>query len=129
VDACHDIRVTPDFDEFLRQQFDFYSTVLPEAQIVSLPSTHDIYRCFFQIPNGKPVHTFMGNVYDARKARHGLYGVMIGSRMAGIIGVCGWQCGWDRVTVNASPSTPLSVAEACMQMVVNIYIYAMMQGA
>ena len=129
VDACHDIHVTPDFDEFLRQQFAFYSAVLPEAQIVSLPPTHDVYRCFFQIPNGKPPHTFMGHVYDPRKARHGLYGVMIGSRMAGIIGVCGWQCGWDRVTEYASPATPLSLAAECMRMVVNIYIYAMMQGA
>ena len=129
VDACHDVHVTPDFDEFLRQQFNFYSVVLPEAQIVSLPTTHDVYRCFFQFPDGKPPHTFMGNVYDPRKARHGLYGVMIGSRMAGIIGVCGWQCGWDHVTEHASPATPTGVEEACLRMVVNIYIYAMMQGA
>jgi Domain of unknown function (DUF4159) len=129
VDACHDIRVTPDFDEFLRQQFAFYSAVLPEAQIVSLPPTHDVYRCFFQFPDGKPPHTFMGNIYDPRKAAHGLYGVMIGSRMAGIIGVCGWQCGWDRVTENASPATPAGLELACLRMVVNIYVYAMMQGA
>jgi Domain of unknown function (DUF4159) len=129
VDACHDVHVTPDFDEFLRQQFAFYAAVLPEAQIVLLPPTHDIYRCFFQIPDGKPPHTFMANIYDPAKARHGLYGVMIGSRVAGVVGVCGWQCGWDRVTEHASPATPLEDAVACMRMVVNIYIYAMMQGA
>jgi hypothetical protein len=128
VDACHDRHVTPDFDQFLSQQFAFYSTVLPEAQIVLLPPTHDVYRCYFQIPEGKPPHTFMGNIYDPLKARHGLYGVMIGSRMAGIVGVCGWQCGWDRVTEHAS-RTPVGLDVACMRMVVNIYIYAMMQGA
>ncbi len=129
VDACHDTHVTPDFDEFLRLHIAFYSAVLPDAQIVSLPPTHDVYRCHFQIPDGKPPHTFMGNVYDPLKARHGLYGVMIGSRMAGIISVCGWQCGWDHVTEHASTGTPASLAVACMRMVVNIYIYAMMQGA
>ena len=129
VDACHDIHVTPDFDEFLRQQIAFYSAVLPEAQIVPLPATHDVYRCHFQIPDGKPPHTFMGDVFDARKARHGLYGVMLGSRLAGIISLCGWQCGWDHVTEYPSGS-PVGIEDvACMRMVVNIYIYAMMQGA
>jgi Domain of unknown function (DUF4159) len=129
VDACHDRRVTPDFNEFLDGHFAFYSAVLPEAQIVSLPPTHDIYRCYFQFPDGKPPHTFMGNVYDPQKARHGLYGVMIGPRMAGIISVCGWQCGWDHVTEHASPNTPVNLEVACLRIVVNIYIYAMMQGA
>lgn len=128
VDACHDSHVTPDFDQFLRDQINFYSAVLPEAKVVSLPTTHDVYRCHFQIPDGKPPHTFMGNVYDPQKARHGLYGVMSGSRMVGIVGLCGWQCGWDHVTENGM-TVPAGLDVSCMQMVVNIYIYAMMQGA
>jgi hypothetical protein len=129
VDACHDPRVTPDFDQFLRDQIAFYALVLPEAQIVSLPPTHDVYRCHFQIPDGKPPHTFASNIFDPRKVRHGLYGVMLGSRMAGIISLCGWQCGWDHVTENPS-AAPVGIEDvACMRMVVNIYIYAMMQGA
>jgi len=128
VDACHDVHVTPDFDAFLRDQLAFYAAVLPEARIVALPSTHDVYRCHFQIPDGKPPHTFMGDVFDENKARHGLYGVMLGSRMAGIISLCGWQCGWDHVTEYPS-SAPAGTDVACMRMVVNIYIYAMMQGA
>ena len=128
VDACHDAHVTPDYEQFLRDQIAFYAAVLPESQVVTLPPTHDVYRCHFQIPDGHPPHTFNGNVYDPRKASHGLYGVMIGSRLAGIIGLCGWQCGWDHVTEHPSPS-PAGTDVACMQMVVNIYIYAMMQGA
>ena len=96
VDACHDIHVTPDFDEFLRDQIAFYTAVLPEAKIVSLPSTHEVYQVFFTIPDGKPPHTFMSDIFDPHKASFGLYGVMIGSRMVGIISLCGWQCGWDR---------------------------------
>jgi hypothetical protein len=126
VDACHDIHVTPDFDEFLRQQIEFYATALPEARVESLPATHDVYRCHFQIPDGRPPHTFMSNIYDPKKAAHGLYGVMIGSRLAGIISLCGWQCGWDHVEY-PSPS-PVGTDVACMRMLVNVYIYAMTQG-
>jgi hypothetical protein len=127
IDACHDSSVNTDFDEFLHRQIEFYSTTLSEAQVVSLPATHEIYSCCFQIPDGRPPHTFMGNVYDARKARHGLYGVMIGARTAGIISVCGLQCGWDHVTEHASLAPP-GTDIACMRMLVNIYIYAMMQS-
>ena len=126
VDACHDIRVTPDFDAFLQRQIDFYAAALPEAKIVPLPASHAIYTCFFQIPDGRPPHTFMSNVYDARKASHGLYGVMIGARMAGVISLCGWQCGWDHVEY-PSPSG-IGTDVACMRMLVNVYIYAMLQG-
>jgi hypothetical protein len=128
IDACHDIHVTPDFDEFLRQQFAFFAAALPEAQVVELPATHEIYRCRFQIPGGQPPHTFFHDIYDARKAAHGLYGLMIGARMAGVISVCGWQCGWDHVTENPSPSPP-GTDVVCMRMLVNVYIYAMMQRA
>ena len=126
VDACHAHEVTPDFDEFLSQQIAFYAIAIPEANVVPLPATHQIYRCLFQIPDGRPPHTFEGD-YDARKARHGLYGLMIGTRLAGVISLCGWQCGWDHVTEHPSPS-PTGTDIACMRMVTNIYIYAMMQG-
>lgn len=127
IDACHDSSVNTDFDEFLRQQIEFFATALPEAQVVPLPTTHEIYRCRFEIPGGRAPHTFMMDIYDARKARHGLYGVMIGSRMASIISVCGLQCGWDHVTEHPSLSPP-GTDQACMRMLVNIYTYAMMQG-
>jgi hypothetical protein len=127
IDACHDSHVNTDFDEFLRQQIEFFSATLPEARVVPLPATHEIYRCHFQIPDGRPPHTFMGDVYDARKARHGLYGVTIGARTVGVISVCGLQCGWDHVTEHPS-SAPAGTDVACMKMLVNIYIYAMLQA-
>ncbi|HWB59566.1 MAG TPA: DUF4159 domain-containing protein [Chthoniobacteraceae bacterium] len=126
VDACHDIHVTPDFDQFLRDQNAFYAAILPEAKIVDIPPTHDIYKIYFQFPDGKPPHTFMSDVYDPAKAAHGLYAVMIGKRMAGLISVCGWQCGWDHVTEHSSMS-PEGTDIICMRMVANIYIYAMTQ--
>ena len=128
VDACHDSRVTPDFEEFLRQQISFYTAVLPEAHVASLPATHDVYRCHFEIPGGRPPHTFMSNIFDSKKAAHGLYGVVLDQRLAGVISLCGWQCGWDHVT-EFSSLAPVGTDVACMRMLVNIYIYAMMQGS
>jgi Domain of unknown function (DUF4159) len=122
IDACINKDITPDPDVFLEGQVRFLAQILPETRIVSLNSEHDVFRCYFTIPNGTPPHMYYDNVFDPRWARHGLYAVMIGSRMAGIISLCGLQCGWDRMI--SPPGHP----EACMRMVVNIYTYAMLQG-
>ena len=122
VDACCNRGVTPDFDVFLQQHKDFFAAELPEAQVVTLPPEHEVYRCFFPIPDGHPPHTYFKNIFDPNKYRHGLYGVMIGQRMAGLVSLSGLQCGWDRMTAPPGHDT------ACMRMLVNIYIYAMTQG-
>jgi hypothetical protein len=122
IDACCNPQITGDFGAFLQRQINFLTIALPEAQVISLPPEHEIYGCHFQIPDGRPPHTFYQNVYDPQKAAYGLYGVMIGQRMAGLISLSGLQCGWDKMT--APPGHDV----ACMKMLVNIYIYAMMQG-
>ena len=86
------------------------------------PSTHQVYGCYFQIPGGRPPHTFSSNIYDPAFAKHGLYGVEIGSRMVGIISLSGLQCGWDGMIA------PPGHVAACMRMLVNIYVYAMLQN-
>ncbi len=68
----------------------------------------------------------MSNIYDEHKASQPLFGVMIRGRMAGLIGIGGWQCGWDHVTEHSSMS-PEGTDVICMKMVANIYIYAMTQ--
>ena len=127
VDACCNRRVTPDFDVFLEQHIEFFSAVLPESRVVLLPTMHEIYRNHFQIPDGRPPHTFDRGIYDPHKAQFGLYGVMIGERMAGLVSLCGLECGWDHVTSTPCVA-PAGHDVACMEMLVNIYIYAMMQG-
>ncbi len=122
IDCCINVTITPDPDDFLQQQIRTLAATIPEARVVALPSTHDIYRCYFQIPGGKPPHTFNENVYDPAFAKHGLYGIQIGSRLVGIISLSGLQCGWDGM-----PAPPGN-AVACMKMLVNIYVYAMLQG-
>ena len=123
IDCCINAQITPDSDVFLQEQARVLGEILPEARLVALPTTHNIYQCYFQIPGGKPPHTFNNNIYDPAFARHGLYGIMIGpKRMAGIISLSGLQCGWDGMI--APPNHDI----ACMRMLVNIYVYAMLQG-
>lgn len=123
VDACCNPQYTPDFGVFLQQHLDFFAAVLPGSNVILLPETHEVYRIHFLFPQGHPPHSFMRNVYDPKKAAYGLYGVMIGRRMAGLVSLSGLQCGW------ASPDKPPGQDILCMKMLVNIYIYAMMQGA
>lgn len=121
IDVCINAELNPDCDDRLAQNMHSVRQALPEARIVALPSSHEIYRCFFQFANGSPPHTYFNNVYSAKLAKHGLYGVMIGSRMAGLISLCGLQCGW------AGMIAPPGHDVECMRMLVNIYIYAMLQ--
>lgn len=121
VDSCINISITPDPDMFLLQQQRLLAEILPEARIVPLPAGHEIYRCYFQIPDGKPPHTYYNNIYSEQWAKHGLYAIRIGSRTAGIISLSGLQCGWDGMIAPPGHDT------ACMKMLVNIYIYAMLQ--
>ena len=123
VDACSNRKVNPDPDVFLQHQIEFITAILPEARVVALPKDHAVYRCHFQIPGGHPPHTYFTNVYDPAWFKHGLYGIMIGPRLAGVITLSGLQCAWSKV------AAPPNHDVACMKMLVNIYIYAMMQGA
>jgi hypothetical protein len=122
IDSCINTDITPDPDQFYMDQVAMLHEIVPEAKIVPLPPTHDIYHCFFDFPDGQPPHTFMANVYNPDWAKFGLSGIMIGNRMAGIISLSGLQCGWARMVAPAGHDVE------CMRMLVNIYILAMMQG-
>jgi len=122
IDACINRNITPDPDVFLAEQIRFLQRTLPEARVVALPAGHNIYNSYFPIPGGKPPHTYCDNQYDSRWAKHGLYAIQLGSRMVGIISLSGLQCGWDKMI--APPGHDI----ACMKMLVNIYVYAMVQG-
>jgi hypothetical protein len=117
IDAC----INPSFrgnpDRFISDQIGALRRILPEARVVLLPKNHDIYTCLFKFTDGPP-HTedFEG------WGDHGLYGVYIGSRMVGVISTSGLQCGWAGMKQVAGHDV------RCMRMLVNIYVYAMLQG-
>ncbi|MEI8342781.1 MAG: DUF4159 domain-containing protein [Verrucomicrobiota bacterium] len=120
IDACIATSITPDPDLFLQQESQWLRSILPDVTIVPLPNNHLLYRCFYDMPAGPP-HTYFDNIYDSKWARHGFYAIRLGQRMAGIISLSGLQCGWDKMV--APPGHDV----ACMKMLVNVYIYAMMQ--
>jgi hypothetical protein len=124
VDACCNITINPDHDAFLASQTDFFKSVLPEAKVVALPSNHPVYRAVFPISGGHPPHTYFNNIHAPRKARHGLYGIMAENHMLGMISLSGLQCGWSPMGTLPPPGH----REDCMQMLVNIYVFAMLQG-
>jgi len=123
IDSCINSGVTPDPDAFFQAQTAMLAQILPEATIVPLPADHEVYTCFFQMTDDeRPPHTYMDGEFDPAWKKYGLCGIMIGRRMAGIISLSGLQCGWARMI--APPGHDLE----CMKMMVNIYIWAMMQG-
>ncbi len=118
VDSCINRSINPDPDDFLAQNTDVFRRILPGSAVTRLPDDHPVYTCYFR-PAARPPHTYHDNVYDPRWARHGLYGVFVGNRMASLISLSGLQCGWDRMI--SPPGHP----EECMKTVVNIYVHAM----
>jgi hypothetical protein len=125
IDSCINTQyVTPDPDQFFQTNVAMLSEILPEATVVPLPADHDVYTCFFNMePDERPPHTYMRGIYDPDWHKYGLYGIMIGNRMAGMIDLSGLQCGW------AGVPAPEGHDVECMKMLVNIYIWAMLQGA
>jgi hypothetical protein len=120
VDSCINIQITPDPDEFLAANSAVFRSLLPRCEIRRLPEDHPVYSNYFA-PRERPPRTYFENRYNPAWARHGLYGVHVGERLASLISLSGLQCGWDRMT--SPPGHP----EECMRMVVNIYAYAMTQ--
>lgn len=118
VDSCIHRSVTPDPDAFLADNTASFARLLPGGAVRRLPDDHPVYTCYFA-PAERPPHTYFENKYDPRWARHGLYGVYDGERLASLISLSGLQCGWDRMI--SPPGHP----EECMRMVVNIYVQSM----
>lgn len=120
IDQCCNRDFNPDDDQFLMDQQRLIKEILPESRIVVLPEDHEIYRNCFEIKGGPP-HTYFENIYDPQRASRGLYGIMRGNSMVGIITLSGLQCGW------AGMISPPGHDVQCMKMAINIYIYAMTQ--
>ena len=118
VDACCNRDINPDDEVYMANNTAVFRRLLPEMSIRRLPDDHPVYTCYFK-PADRPPHTYYRNIKDPSRARHGLYGLYLGERLASLLSLSGLQCGWDRMV--APPGHP----EECMKMVVNIYVYAM----
>jgi len=121
VDACINTAVTPDPDQFLKRHVETFTRLFPQAIIRPLPSEHEIYGCYFAIKETPP-HSYMDSIYSPQWHRHGLYGVFDGGHMIALLSLSGLQCGWW------GAQHPNNATE-CMEMAVNIYVYAMTRSS
>lgn len=121
IDQCCNRGINPDDSAYLLAQQQMLAEILPEARVELLPNDHEIYRACFEIKGGPP-HTYFNNIWDEERSKRGLYGIMIGDRMAGVITLSGLQCGW------AGMIAPAGHDVKSMKMAMNIYIYAMLQS-
>jgi hypothetical protein len=119
VDACINKTINPDPAKFLDDNKAVFTALIPGCEIKPLSQEHEIYSCFFTM-TVKPPHTYHDARYDKRWAQHGLYGVYVKGRIISIITLSGLQCGWSGVS-----ATRPNHAQECMEMMVNIYVYAM----
>ena len=119
IDACINHTITPSPDVFLAENTAVLGRIVPGCTVKPFPPEHPIYSCFFNLGD-KPPHTYHDAVFDPRWARHPLYGVFTADdRLCAVLSLSGLQCGWDNMP------GPRGHTEQCMQMVVNIYVYAM----
>jgi hypothetical protein len=117
IEACINDTINPDPDAYLGEQRFVLSQALPEAKLVPLARDHKVFHCFFNFNDGPP-RTNPGYQWTHLP----MFGIMIGERMAGVISFSGLQCGWDFMIYTPGKDV------RSMQMLVNIYIYAMTQG-
>jgi hypothetical protein len=118
MDSCINPGSRGNAEVFITQHAGAFTKLLPETRVTVLPADHELFRCCFNFPDGPP-HTAIEPGWD----NHPFYAVHIGRRMVGLISTSGLQCGWDNMKQERGHDV------VCMKMLVNIYIYAMMQGA
>jgi hypothetical protein len=117
IDACINPGFRGDANVFINGQMQTIQQCLPEAQFQLLPNNHEIFHCLFNFYAGPP-HTEDHEGWGD----HGLVGIYLGTRMVGVISTSGLQCGWAGMKPVAGHDN------RCMQMLVNIYVYAMLRA-
>jgi hypothetical protein len=118
LDACIDVRINPDAEAYLTAQKAALARLLPEARIVVLEPKHEIFSIYFKLAQFPPQTASRTNPRWANHSTAPLRGVFLGERMIGVISLSGFQCAW------AGRKTSQSATDA-IQMVTNIYVYAM----
>jgi hypothetical protein len=114
VDTCVRADVTPNFGRYYLEHRTLFQHLVPEAQVLCLPSDDPIFRAYFpvQIPAGKhPANDPQWSGLD-----ESLYGVFDDDRMIALLSLAHLFCGW--------PDNPGKQPRALRQ-ITNIYGYAM----
>lgn len=116
VDFCGNVRINPRPEAFLAQQVAALSRHLPDLRVAPIPGDHDVFGIFFKLD--RQPQTRPGDSAWLDGETNPMFGLYLGARMIGMVALSGYQCGW------AGSGTDVNAIE-CMQMVTNIYLYAM----
>jgi hypothetical protein len=120
IDACIHIQINPDAEAFLAAQTKTLLRQFPDLRIVDLEPKHAIFSIYFKLSQFPPQTKSSTNPSWANRSTAPLRGLFLGKRMIGVISLSGFQCGW-----NGSPRG--QTATGAVQMVTNIYVYAMIR--
>jgi hypothetical protein len=118
IDACGNSQINPDPVRFFDQQVAVLRNHFPNLRVKDLDPRHELFSIYFKMkefpPKARPGSG--GSWLDSRDFP--LRGIYVEDRMIAIISLSGLQCGWAHYS-------RIPVAMECMQMVANIYVYAM----
>ncbi len=115
IDACVNTQINPNPDLFMRAQLDVLRAEFPDLRSEPLPSDHQIFSIYFKMAQFPP-QTRPGNSWSDGPTRP-LRLLVSGDRVIGVLTLSGLQCGW-------AGFASAGVGTQCMQMMTNIYIYA-----
>lgn len=116
VDFCGNVRINPRPEVFLVRQVEVLRRHLPELRVAPIPADHDMFRIYFKLD--RQPQTRPGDSAWLDGETNPMFGLYLGRRMIGLVGLSGYQCAWS------GTGPPVNAVE-CMRMVTNIYLYAM----
>ncbi|MBW8781793.1 MAG: DUF4159 domain-containing protein [Verrucomicrobia bacterium] len=113
IDSCIAPPVNPTPDGFYSAESRALLRMIPGLRITPLPANHEVFSIYFKIKD-QPPHT---NMDRPDWIAYPMFGLYDGPRMIGVLSMSGLQCGWAHITTNEN-------ARTCMEMMTNIYLYA-----
>ncbi len=111
-----DCVVEPDGDFFYKAYVREIQKTMPGLSMKPVPSDHEIYKCFFEMPGGRSPFT-QGNINQPDM------GLFLNNRMVSFLTAGDVHCGWW-AGPNGKPRFSRK-HEDCMKMGTNIVIYAL----
>jgi len=121
IDACINAAVNSDPDQFFAAQQERFRELLPGVVIQPLEPDDPIYTTYFKMAE-RPPHSYMNSIYNPAWEKHPLYRVMLNDRLVAIISLSGLKCAWSGLQADR-----LGLDRASMEMLVNIYLYVLLQ--
>lgn len=111
IDACINHSVNPDLTVFLRGQLAILSGQFPNLKVTVIEPRHEVFSSYFRLRKYPP--------FPRPENSPPLHAVSVDGRTIAIISLNGFQCGWAGFGAGDQDVVD------CVQMVTNIYIYAM----